>query len=135
MCSGESKWLLGADGRILFYSFLCPVGGKAEGLRWNCGMGAEHEPSTWKTKLCCQRGVKTAKEALVILAVDATMGVGLVVQVLAIPSQGRPGEPCSPCNGGHCASPRASILKQEVLCFSRWGINELVGSAVNSQLQ
>ena len=84
-------------------------------------MAAECEPLSWKTKFCWQRGVKAAKEALVVLTIDAMVGVGLV-EVLIISSQDRPGEssflpPCAvevtvhPLGPEHPAAERALLLQ------------------------
>lgn len=70
-----------------------------------------------------------------VLAVDAVMGVGLVVHVLTIPSQGRSGEPSSPCNGGHCASPWAGApCSRKGFASPDGPLVNLDGPAVNSQL-
>lgn len=99
-------------------------------------MAAKCEPSTWKAKFRWQRGVKAAKEALVVLSIDAMMGVGLVIQVLTIPSQGRLGDSFSPCDGGHCVSPRAGApCSKKGSASPDCALMNLDGSAVNSWLQ
>lgn len=70
-------------------------------------MVAEHKPSTWKTRFCWQRGGQESKGGVGGSGIDAMLRAGLVFPFLTIPSQDRPGEPFSPCNRGHCASPRA----------------------------
>ena len=64
------------------------------------------------------------------------LGVGLVFQFLTIPSLGRPGEPSSPCNGGHCACPRARApCGRKGRTSPDGALMNLDESAVNSRLQ
>lgn len=98
---------------------------------WLQSMSLQPETQFW-----WQRGVKTAKGALMILAIDATLGEGLVFQFLIIPSQSRSGESPSSFNRGHCASFKARALcSRKGHASSDKALMNCDASAVNRQLQ